>query len=129
MAVEDELKQARLALEDADRELREVEKRRGQAEQQSQLLRGQLEQQRLEWQGLVVRRKALQEQLAEDGYDLHTVLANLPLDASEREWEERLESLAARIQRLGPINLAAIEEYQQQSERKRYLDSQNDDLA
>ncbi len=51
------------------------------------------------------------------------------LDASEREWEERLESLAARIQRLGPINLAAIEEYQQQSERKRYLDSQNDDLA
>ncbi len=29
MAVEDELKQARLALEDADRELREVEKRRG----------------------------------------------------------------------------------------------------
>ncbi|MDF5805838.1 AAA family ATPase [Pseudomonas aeruginosa] len=129
MAVEDELKQARLALEDADRELREVEKRRGQAEQQSQLLRGQLEQQRLEWQGLVVRRKALQEQLAEDGYDLHTVLANLPLDASERDWEERLESLAARIQRLGPINLAAIEEYQQQSERKRYLDSQNDDLA
>lgn len=129
MAVEDELKQARLALEDADRELREVEKRRGQAEQQSQLLRGQLEQQRLEWQGLVVRRKALQEQLAEDGYDLHTVLANLPLDASERDWEERLESPAARIQRLGPINLAAIEEYQQQSERKRYLDSQNDDLA
>ncbi|SQC68979.1 chromosome segregation protein SMC [Pseudomonas aeruginosa] len=106
-----------------------MEKRRGQAEQQSQLLRGQLEQQRLEWQGLVVRRKALQEQLAEDGYDLHTVLANLPLDASERDWEERLESLAARIQRLGPINLAAIEEYQQQSERKRYLDSQNDDLA
>ncbi len=129
MAVEDELKQARLALEDADRELREVEKRRGQAEQQSQLLRGQLEQQRLEWQGLVVRRKALQEQLAEDGYDLHTVLANLPLDASERDWEERLEELAARIQRLGPINLAAIEEYQQQSERKRYLDAQNDDLA
>ncbi|MGV8241844.1 hypothetical protein ACV331_34795, partial [Pseudomonas aeruginosa] len=32
MAVEDELKQARLALEDADRELREVEKRLGQAE-------------------------------------------------------------------------------------------------
>lgn len=73
--------------------------------------------------------KPCRSRLAEDGYDLHTVLANLPLDASERDWEERLESLAARIQRLGPINLAAIEEYQQQSERKRYLDSQNDDLA
>ena len=40
-----------------------------------------------------------------------------------------MERLAARIQRLGPINLAAIDEYQQQSERKRYLDAQNADLV
>ncbi|MCJ1884312.1 chromosome segregation protein SMC [Pseudomonas sp. LA21] len=129
MAVEDELKHARLALEDADRQLRDAEKRRTQAEQQSQLLRGQLEQQRMEWQALSVRRKALQEQLHEDGYDLHGVLATLPHDAAEKIWETRLEELAARIGRLGPINLAAIEEYQQQSERKRYLDDQNDDLV
>ena len=128
MAVEDELKLARLALEDADRELRDAEKRRTQAEQQSQLLRGQLEQQRMEWQALTVRRKALQDQLLEDGYDLHGVLATLPEGASEPAWDEELERLAARIQRLGPINLAAIDEYQQQSERKRYLDAQNDDL-
>lgn len=129
MAVEDELKLARLALEDADRELRDAEKRRTQAEQQSQLLRGQLEQQRMEWQALTVRRKALQDQLLEDGYDLHGVLVTLPEGASEPAWDEELERLAARIQRLGPINLAAIDEYQQQSERKRYLDAQNDDLV
>ncbi|PJI50005.1 MAG: chromosome segregation protein SMC [Pseudomonas sp.] len=129
MAVEDELKHARLALEDADRQLRDAEKRRTQAEQQSQLLRGQLEQQRMEWQALSVRRKSLQEQLHEDGYDLHGVLATLPHEAAEKVWETRLEELAARIGRLGPINLAAIEEYQQQSERKRYLDDQNDDLV
>lgn len=129
MAVEDELKLARLTLEDADRELRDAEKRRTQAEQQSQLLRGQLEQQRMEWQALTVRRKALQDQLLEDGYDLHGVLATLPEGASEPAWDEELERLAARIQRLGPINLAAIDEYQQQSERKRYLDAQNDDLV
>ncbi len=129
MGVEDELKHARLALEDADRELRDAEKRRTQAEQQAQLLRGQLEQQRLDWQGLSVRRKALQDQLQEDGYDLHGVLATLPGDASEQAWETELDRLAQRIQRLGPINLAAIDEYQQQSERKRYLDAQNDDLV
>ncbi|MDH0290670.1 chromosome segregation protein SMC [Pseudomonas sp. GD04087] len=129
MAVEDELKHARLALEDADRQLRDAEKRRTQAEQQSQLLRGQLEQQRMDWQALNVRRKSLQEQLHEDGYDLHGVLGTLPHDAAEKIWETRLEELAARIGRLGPINLAAIEEYQQQSERKRYLDDQNDDLV
>ncbi|MCQ2028818.1 chromosome segregation protein SMC [Stutzerimonas zhaodongensis] len=129
MGVEDELKLARLAMEDADRQLRDAEKRRTQAEQQAQLLRGQLEQQRMEWQALSVRRKALQDQLHEDGFDLHGVLATLPPGAGESDWEAELERLAARIQRLGPINLAAIDEYQQQSERKRYLDAQNDDLA
>ncbi|MGA6097091.1 chromosome segregation protein SMC [Stutzerimonas marianensis] len=129
LGVEEELKQARLALEDADRDLRDAERRRSQAEQQAQLLRGQLEQQRMEWQALTVRRKALQEQLQQDGFDLHGVLATLPEHASETEWEAELERLAARIQRLGPINLAAIDEYQQQSERKRYLDAQNEDLV
>ncbi len=129
MGVEEELRLARLALEDADRELRDAEKRRTQAEQQAQLLRGQLEQQRLEWQSLNVRRKALQDQLQEDGYDLHGVLATLPEGASENAWEQTLEQMAARIQRLGAINLAAIEEYQQQSERKRYLDAQDADLV
>ncbi len=129
MGVEDELKLARLALEDADRELREAERRRTQAEQQSQLLRTQLEQQRMEWQALTVRRKALTDQLLEDGYDLHGVLSTLPVEASEKGWEEELERLGGRIQRLGPINLAAIDEYQQQSERKRYLDAQNADLV
>ena len=129
MAVDDELRQARLALEDADRELRDAEKRRSQAEQQAQLLRGQLEQQRMDWQSLNVRRKALADQLAEDNYDLHGVIATLPAEATENAWEEELERMAARIARLGPINLAAIDEYQQQSERKRYLDAQDADLV
>ena len=129
MAVDEEMRHARLALDDAGRELREVEKRRTQAEQQSQMLRGQLEQHRLEWQGLSVRRKTLQEQLHADGYDLHGVLATLDVLTSEQEAEEELQRIDARIQRLGAINLAAIDEYQQQSERKRYLDAQDADLT
>ena len=129
MSVDEEMRQARLHTDEADRELREAEKRRTQAEQQSQLLRGQLEQHRMEWQGLSVRRKALQEQLQADGYDLEGVLATLLAEASEQEAELELERIDARIQRLGAINLAAIDEYQQQSERKRYLDAQDADLV
>lgn len=129
MSVDDEMRQARLHMDEADRELREAEKRRSQAEQQSQLLRGQLEQHRMEWQGLSVQRKALQEQLHTDGYDLHGVLETLTEQASEQEAALELERIDGRIQRLGAINLAAIDEYQQQSERKRYLDAQNDDLV
>lgn len=129
MAVDDEMRTAKNALEDADLQLRDAEKRRTQAEQQSQLLRGQLEQQRMEWQSLTVRRTTLQDQLLEDGYDLQGVLATLTAEANEKDAEEELERIAGRIQRLGAINLAAIDEYQQQSERKRYLDAQNADLV
>ncbi|MCE0916791.1 chromosome segregation protein SMC [Pseudomonas sp. NMI760_13] len=129
MSVDEEMRQARLHMDEADRELRDAERRRTQAEQQSQLLRGQLEQQRLESQGLDVRRKTLQEQLLADGYDLQGVLATLEADASEQGTEQALEQIEARIQRLGAINLAAIEEYEQQSERKRYLDAQDADLV
>ncbi|MFK0089503.1 chromosome segregation protein SMC [Pseudomonas sp. NPDC090755] len=129
MSVDDEMRQARLHMDEADRELRDVEKRRTQAEQQAQMLRGQLEQHRLEWQGLSVRRKTLQEQLQADGYDLQGVLATLTEATSEQDTEQELERLDGRIQRLGAINLAAIDEYQQQSERKRYLDAQDADLV
>ncbi len=129
MSVDEEMRLARLHMDEADRELRDAEKRRTQAEQQAQLLRGQLEQLRLECQGLDVRRKTLQEQLLADGYDLQGVLATLEAEASEQGTEQALEQLDARIQRLGAINLAAIEEYEQQSERKRYLDAQDADLV
>ena len=56
------------------------------------------------------------------------VLANLPEGAEEKVWYENLESIGRRIARHGPINLAAIDEYKSQSERKTYLDAQNDDL-
>ncbi|MDF2489128.1 MAG: chromosome segregation protein [Pseudomonas sp.] len=129
MGVDEEMRLARLHMDEADRELRDAEKRRTQAEQQAQLLRGQLEQIRLESQGLEVRRTTLQEQLLADGYDLQGVLATLDAQASEEGTSHELEQVEGRIQRLGAINLAAIEEYQQQSERKRYLDAQDADLV
>ena len=89
----------------------------------------QLEQQRLDWQSLTVRKKSLQEQLVEEGYDLHTILQTLSIESNEPSYLKRLDELTNKIQRLGAINLAAIEEYQQQSERKTYLDTQNDDLV
>jgi chromosome segregation protein len=57
------------------------------------------------------------------------VLAGLPADAQETAWQAQLERLGGQLARLGPINLAAIEEHRQQSERKNYLDAQNADLV
>ena len=125
---EQDLGVARQALEQVDQQMREQDRRRNQAEQQAQVIRGQLDEQRLLARDMQTRRQGLQEQLLEAGYDLNGVIATLPEGATETEWEQQLARLDTQIQRLGAINLAAIEEYEQQSERKRYLDAQNADL-
>jgi chromosome segregation protein len=53
----------------------------------------------------------------------------LAKDASEEVWEENLDKISGKIERIGPVNLVAIEEYEEQSERKIYLDKQNEDLS
>lgn len=128
LLVEEELTEARRQVETVEHQLREAESRRSQVEQQAQQVRTRLESVRVENQGLQVSRRNLQEQLIETQHDPEALLNNLPEGASEKAWQENLESIARRVLRLGAINLAAIDEYKSQSERKLYLDAQNDDL-
>ncbi|MFP1678701.1 chromosome segregation protein SMC [Alloalcanivorax sp. C16-2] len=125
---EQQLAEARRRLEDVEHRMRDLEGRRGQHERQAQEVRDAINGKRMQWQDLTTRRQTVAEQLDEQHFDLNTVLDNLPEDAEEKAWAEELERIGQRIARLGQINLAAIEEYQQQSERKQYLDQQNDDL-
>jgi chromosome segregation protein len=129
LKVEDELAAARRNMEAAEQQLRDAEQRRARVAQDTQVVRSNLEKERLEAQTLEVRRNTLQEQLTAAHFELDSVIAELPEDASEQLWQEEIEKSAARIQRLGAINLAAIDEYQVQSERKAYLDTQDADLV
>ena len=128
LLVEEKLTSARQKVQEVEHNLREAERSRSQIDQVLQSARSSLEQERLGAQEIQVRRKTLQEQLLEDEYDLETVLKEIPEEATEEKWEEELTRLANRIQRLGAINLAAIDEYKDSEERKVYLDMQNDDL-
>ena len=128
LELEESLAEKRNSVESADAKMREYDKERLTLDQNAMTVRSELEKNRMSAQAIMTRRTTLQEQLAEQQYDLNTVLENMPEDANETEWEASLERIATRIQRLGPINLAAIEEYQTQSERKRYLDEQDIDL-
>ena len=56
------------------------------------------------------------------------MLENLVEGASEPEWQKRAEQLAEKIQQIGPVNLVAIDEFDEQSKRKEYLDGQHNDL-
>jgi chromosome segregation protein len=129
VAVETELGDARKAMEDIEHQLRELEEQRLAAEQAVQDLRTTLEETRLSQQEFKVRRQTLEEQISESGFALQQLLQEMPEEANESLWQENVEKLDAKIHRLGPINLAAIEEFEQQSERKQYLDAQNEDLV
>ena len=128
LQAEQRMIQSRQQLEAVDAALRKHEKQRSQAEKEAGVSRERLEKLRMDWQARQVRKKTLEEQLQEQEQDLEALCAQLPEDAAESQWEEHLTRLENSIQRLGAINLAAIDEYEQQSERKRYLDAQDGDL-
>ena len=129
LVVEEELAVARRKLEEVDHEMRRLEKLRSDADEAAQSIRNQLESLRMEWQGLKVNLENVQNQLSEASFDITAVLEAMPEEANELEWEKTLEKITNRITRLGAINLAAIDEYKQQAERKTYLDAQNEDLS
>ncbi len=126
--MDESLRGARERVESAETSVRELETTRVEREQAVGAERTRLESLRLEAQEVLVRRKTVEEQFDGVGYGLEAVLEGLSDDAETSEWEEKLAAMERRINRLGPINRAAIEEHEQQAERKQYLDAQHEDL-
>jgi len=129
LLVEKELADSRKELENVEHRIRQLEGKRHVAEENAEAVRAKLERLRMEWQGIKVRLSNEEEQLKSSSNTVEEIKQQLTEDATEELWEEKLEKMASKIQRLGAINLAAIDEYKVQSERKVYLDSQNDDLC
>ncbi len=127
--VESELSVARRELEDADAELRTLDERRLGAEQLVNRAREAMETAKLAAQETRVRREALAEQFAETRFDLTEVRQSLTAQANVPEWEQSLQGTRADLEKLGQVNLAAIEELKEQTERKEYLDRQFADLT
>ncbi|GLR63886.1 chromosome segregation protein SMC [Marinospirillum insulare] len=125
---EERVQELRQVQQLAQEEQRELEAQRSLQDKELDRLRGLLEAQRLKQQTLMVKRDSHLEQLHELETTLREVMEHLPQDALESRWQADLEDTQARIRRLGAINLAAIEEYDQQAERKDYLDAQNEEL-
>jgi len=83
---------------------------------------------RFELQESKVRQQTVNEQLKEIDADAEQVLKSLPDQAEEPRWKSKVDDLSAQIERLGTINLTAIEEYKSQSERMNFLNEQHADL-
>lgn len=126
--IEVDLSKARENLQLIDNTVRELDQKRLQAEQQVEKYRSLLENLKMEWQEVNVRQETLKEQFGETDFNKEQLLLNLDTAATLDSQKVKLEDIQRKVARLGAINLAAIEEFKTQSERKVYLDQQDADL-
>jgi chromosome segregation protein len=129
LLVDKQMVDARRVLEDCDLEFRKLEQQRHLAEQGMAALRESLSEKRLAAQALHLRAEQLAEAIRASGMELDTLLAELSEDINADQWRQHLADLGHKIARLEPVNLAAIQEHAEQSERKTYLDNQLADLV
>lgn len=126
--VEAALHTAREAVDVIDQSRRHGEEKRQAIERDSHQIRNKLESLRLEWQGWKVKADTIQEQANEIGVNVADIVKELTAEMTAQAWQAQLDQIMARINRLGAVNLVAIEEYNTCLERKDYLDKQVTDL-
>ena len=132
-AAREVLREARVALEAAEAVVGQGAQAFREAENAKDVAQERLQQARIEFENLRARREGYAQQLADacrdGGMEREAVFAALPEDATADVWDEKLASLGRRIDRLGAINLAAIQELEEAEAREKYLGDQWTDLT
>ena len=116
-------------LEDIEAWLKEAEKGNQSLTKDIQARQTNIDKLNIDIEGYRVRANTILEQLEDTQQSLKTILESLPEEAEEQKWQDDLERTQSALQRLGAVNLAAVEEFETQSERKAHLDTQHNDLT
>lgn len=127
--VETQLTESRELLAELRQKLEEVEKKMVHFDHELKQLSEKISNTRIMEQELSVRASSVDEALQESGFTAHSILEYLPAGITQSMREEELLNLVEKMKRLGAINLAAIEEYATEQQRKIYLDEQYNDLS
>ncbi len=128
ITAEQALGKSREHVENAESQLRNLEQDRSDHEASVVAARDALSEMRVNQQENKVRLEGINEQFNELQFSLEEIRAELDESANTESWSEKLSTIGRKIDRLGPINLAAIDEQREQQERKEYLDAQLADL-
>ncbi len=126
---EKELSVKRENISEFDKIIHESETQKLSVDSKIQNLRNELESKKIKITEKITSRDALKENTELDIKDIDLAIKNLNLEFNIEELEINIDKIKKRIDNLGPINLAAIDELSEQQERKKYLDTQYDDLS
>jgi chromosome segregation protein len=129
LEIEQRLQQSRAELETLEQQWRERDQARQQAAAEAERIRQQQSENRVHLRELEIEVERYAARVAELDGDIEQLASELPDDAEAQARVDDLTQLEEKIRRLEPVNLAAIQEFEQESERKQYLDAQHDDLA
>ncbi|WP_018865166.1 chromosome segregation protein SMC [Thioalkalivibrio sp. ARh3] len=125
---EERLTRARADLEACDARLRELATQASELDSRVEAQRSTCEELRLDQRERSVQIEQLKSQFQESGFEAGPLAEGLAGDATVPAWEQAIAELDRKIERLGPINLAAIDEARSLEERSRYLEEQHADL-
>jgi len=125
---EQELNAAQALFDGFTQLLKQLETERNHIQANLNEIQSSLENIRIDRQSMLLTQNALKEQIEERQCTLEELLPQLPENAVAKVWQDQITQVVSKIERLGPINLAAIDEFKTVNERKEYLDQQVSDL-
>ena len=128
VSVEEKLNESRKLLDEVDSNINLQDQSRMEIERKVDKTKMSLAETKGDLQAIQGRKEGIDEQLKQTNFTYEELIDNLDELESLEDMNQNLEKLTNKINRLGPINLAAIEELESNTERKEYLDSQLDDL-
>jgi len=122
-----ELKSIREKISDLSENISLLESEKSEKSLLVENLRNEISDDEKDIQGIIGQVKGIKDQLAEMGIDNISILdADINYDLSK--WKKRENELTNAIERMGAINMAAIDQFKEYEERKSYLVMQKDDL-
>ena len=129
LAVEEKLLKSRKSIEECNSSIHSFEKEKIEKEQAAITLRELLENLRLERQASKIEQNNIEKQVSDLDGNLPKIKERLDINKSAENYASELEEIEVKITRLGAINLVAMEEFEQETERKALLDEQHKELT
>ncbi len=125
---EQALARARAAMDAAGGKLKELEDRRHAVEQSLQPLRDKMTELRMKEQEARINEETFTQQLLANGGNLEELAELVEKKTRSTAYQAEINRLNQDIAALGAVNLAALQELEQASVRKEFLDAQSADL-
>ena len=127
-SVEDSLTEIRNEFSNLSEEIRTLERSLHESDIEIERIRKDSQDSKINRQGYLSEAEIYLKQLEKDGYDINVLLDELSASDTEENFIDEITKVEQSIERIGPINLAATEEFKIEEERKKEIVDQIEEL-